>query len=55
MHSFLTGTAFTGGWHSTDAVSGVAGYDVQVRRLPTGGVAGAWTPLLTGTTQTTCR
>src|SRR5262249_34027066 len=40
MHSFLTGTAFSGGWHSIDAVSGLASYDVQVRRLPTGGVSG---------------
>ncbi len=53
MHSFLTGTAFTGGWHSTDGVSGVASYDVQVRRLPAGGAAGPWTPLLTATSQTT--
>jgi GH25 family lysozyme M1 (1,4-beta-N-acetylmuramidase) len=52
MHSFLTGTAFSGRWHSSDAVSGLASYDIQVRRLPAGGVAGRWTPLLTATTQT---
>lgn len=51
MHSFLAGTSFSGGWHSSDAVSGLASYDVAVRRLPAGGAAGRWAPLLTATTR----
>ena len=36
-------------------MSGLASYDVQVRRLPTGGAAGPWTSLLSATTLTTSR
>jgi GH25 family lysozyme M1 (1,4-beta-N-acetylmuramidase) len=52
-HGFQSGTSFTGAWHSTDTLSGVASYDVIVRRSPSAGAEGVWQPLATATAQST--